>query len=131
LEFRKPHDSKFPLAVLFLIPLVCAGCQVIVQDAPSLLSPHLQKSEVWGVIAGFGTTFAAVPDIIAMLKRRSSAGINSRMAGILAIFQLIWIYYGLLIDSRPVIVWNLVAVLINALTVGAAIYFSRTKGAMR
>jgi uncharacterized protein with PQ loop repeat len=125
LEIRKPHDNPFLLKGLFLVPLVCAGCQVIVQDAPSLLSPHLQKSEVWGLVAGFGTTFAAVPDIVAMLRRRSSAGANPRMAGILAIFQVIWIYYGLLIDSRPVIVWNLVAVFINSLTVCATIYFSR------
>ena len=131
MEIRKPHDSTFPLAVLFLIPLICAGCQVIVQDAPSLLSPYLQKSEVWGLVAGFGTTFAAGPDLLAMFRRRSSAGANPRMAGILATFQVTWIYYGLLIDSRPVIIWNLVAVLINSLTVGAAIYFSRTKGATR
>jgi MtN3 and saliva related transmembrane protein len=103
----------------------CAGCQTIVRDAPSLLSPHLQKSEVWGVVAGFGTTFAAVPDIITIFRRRSSTGMNPRMAGILAIFQVIWIYYGLLINSRPVIVWNLVAVLINSAIVGAVVYFSR------
>ena len=131
MEIRKPSDSAYPLAVLFLIPFVCAGCQTIVRDAPSLLSPHLQKSEVWGLVAGFGTTFAAAPDIIAMFRRRSNAGVNPRMAGILAIFQVMWIYYGLLIDSRPVIIWNLVAVLINSFTVGAAIYFSRTKGATR
>jgi uncharacterized protein with PQ loop repeat len=76
-------------------------------------------------VAGFGTTFAAVPDFIAMLKRRSSAGMNPRMATIMGIFQVLWVYYGLLVASRPVIVWNIVAVLINSLNVGAYYHFLR------
>jgi uncharacterized protein with PQ loop repeat len=60
-----------------------------------------------------------------MLKRRSSAGINPRMAGIMGVFQIVWVYYGLLIVSRPVIAWNAVAVVINFLNVGAYLYFVR------
>jgi MtN3 and saliva related transmembrane protein len=80
-------------------------------------------------VAGFGTTFAAVPDLVAMLRRRSSAGINPRMAAILGVFQIFWIYYGLLIVSRPVIAWNLVAVLINFLSVGTYRHFVRKEKA--
>jgi MtN3 and saliva related transmembrane protein len=78
-------------------------------------------------LAGFGTTFAAVPDLIAMLKRRSSASMNPRMATIMGVFQVLWVYYGLLIASRPKILWNVVAVLINFLSVGAYRYFVRTR----
>ena len=60
-----------------------------------------------------------------MLKRRSSAGMNPRMSAITGIFQILWVYYGLLIASRPVIVWNMVAVLINFLTVAAYRHFVR------
>jgi uncharacterized protein with PQ loop repeat len=74
-------------------------------------------------LAGFGTTFAAMPDLIAMLKRRSSAGMNPRMATIMAVFQILWVYYGLLISSRPVVVWNVIAVLVNSLSVGAYFHF--------
>ena len=48
---------------------------------------------------------------------------NPRMAAILGIFQVLWIYYGLLIVSRPVVIWNVIAVLINSLSVGAYFYF--------
>jgi uncharacterized protein with PQ loop repeat len=82
---------------------------------------------VFGFVAGFGTTFAAVPDLIGMLKRRSSKGINPRMAGIIGVFQIVWIYYGLLITSRPVIAWNMVGVMINFLTVGAYLRFARSE----
>jgi MtN3 and saliva related transmembrane protein len=78
-----------------------------------------------GFIAGFGTTFAAMPDLIAMLKRRSSEGMNPRMAAILGSFQVLWVYYGLLIGSTNLVVWNVVAVASNFLTVGAFWYFRR------
>ena len=105
-----------------------AGCgELAIQDTDSLLLPSFRRSEVIGFLAGFGTTFAALPDLIGMLKRRSSKGMNPTMAGIMGLFQIVWVYYGLLIASRPVIVWNIVAVLINSLMVGAYFYFVRNE----
>jgi MtN3 and saliva related transmembrane protein len=62
-----------------------------------LFDPNLRCSEIVGIVAGFLTTFAAMPDLIAMLKRKSSAGMNPRMATIMGLFQILWVYYGLLI----------------------------------
>jgi uncharacterized protein with PQ loop repeat len=102
------------------------GCQGLVpHDTSSLLAPRFQRSEIIGLVAGFGTTFAAVPDLVAMLRRRSSAGMNPRMAAIMGVFQILWVYYGLLIVSRPVIVWNAIAILINFLSVAAYRHFVR------
>jgi uncharacterized protein with PQ loop repeat len=98
---------------------------LIPRDTSSLLIPKLHRSEIFGFLAGFGTTFAALPDLLAMLKRRSSAGMNPRMAAIMGAFQILWIYYGLLIASRPVIAWNIAAVLINFLSVLAYRHFAR------
>jgi MtN3 and saliva related transmembrane protein len=118
------------LVVLFLSLITLFGCQGLVpHDTPSLLSPKFQRSEVVGIVAGFGTTFAAVPDLVAMIKRRSSVGMNPRMAAITGVFQVLWVYYGLLILSRPVIAWNVVAVFINFLSVGAYLYFVRKEKA--
>jgi len=44
-------------------------------------------------------------------------------------FQILWVYYGFLIASRPVIAWNIVAVLINFLSVGAYSYFAHKEKA--
>ena len=113
-------------AVLLLSATIPSGCGDLASvDVSSLLLPRFQRSEVLGFVAGFGTTFAAVPDLMGMLKRRSSEGINPTMAGIIGVFQIVWIYYGLLIASRPVIVWNMLGVLINFLTVGAYLRFAR------
>ena len=118
--------SKVMLAVLFLGLIKLSGCQDLVpHDMRSLLIPKFQRSEIFGFVAGMGTTFAAVPDLVAMLKRRSSGGVKPRMAAIMLVFQILWVYYGLLIASRPVIVWNMIAVVINFLSVGAYLYFVR------
>ena len=118
--------TRVTLALLFLSPITLHGCQDLVpHDTRSLLIPRFLRSEIFGFVAGFGTTFAAVPDLVAMLRRRSSVGMNPRMAAIMGVFQILWVYYGLLITSRPVIVWNVVAVLTNFLSVGAYIYFVR------
>jgi MtN3 and saliva related transmembrane protein len=120
--------GKPTIAVLFLSLITLFGCQDLVpRDAQSIIFAKLQRSDIVGLLAGFGTTFAAVPDLVAMLKRRSSAGMNPIMASIMGIFQIFWVYYGLLIASRPVIGWNSIAVLINLTTVGAYYYFARKK----
>ena len=120
------YFNRVTLGVLLLSVITLYGCEdLAIRDTSSLLAPRFQRSEILGFVAGFGTTFAAVPDLVAMLKRRSSAGMNPRMAGIMGVFQIVWVYYGLLIASRPVIVWNMIAVVINFLSVGAYLYFAR------
>ena len=113
-------------AVLVPGALVLGGCASLgIHDTQSLLVPSFHRSEIVGFIAGFGTTFAAIPDLVTMIRRRSCRGLNPTMASIMAVFQIAWIYYGLLIASRPVIVWNVVAVATNSLTVCAYRSFSR------
>jgi uncharacterized protein with PQ loop repeat len=120
--------NKLPLGVLLPGAIALQGCESLgVHDTASLIAPTLQRSEIVGLVAGFGTTFAALPDLLAMLKRRSSAGMNPRMAAIMCVFQFAWVYYGLLIASRPVILWNVIAIVINALSVGAYTYFVRNE----
>jgi uncharacterized protein with PQ loop repeat len=111
------------IVVLSVISL--SGCEdLAIHDASSLLLPRFQRSEILGIVAGFGTTFTGVPDLIKMFKRRSSQGINPTMAAIMGVFQIVWVYYGLLIASRPVIAWNVVAVVINFMVVRAYFKFA-------
>ncbi|HXJ93944.1 MAG TPA: SemiSWEET family transporter [Terriglobia bacterium] len=122
----------FILAIVFLSVVALSGCgELVPRDVPSLLDPTIKRSEILGLVAGFGTTFAAVPDLIAMLKRRSTAGMNPRMAAIMGVFQILWVWYGLLIASRPVIGWNVIAVLVNLFNVAAYRYFARKEAQAR
>jgi uncharacterized protein with PQ loop repeat len=118
--------KKIQVLCFLFVTIILAGCEELaIQDTKSLLFPGFQRSEVVGFVAGLGTTFAALPDLIAMLKRRSSKGMNPRMAAIMGSFQIVWVYYGLLIASRPVILWNIIAVVTNFFSVGAYFYYAR------
>jgi MtN3 and saliva related transmembrane protein len=118
--------NRVSLALFLLSLSTLSACQELTpRDPQRLFKPSVELSEVVGFLAGLGTTFAAVPDLLAMFKRRSSAGMNPRMGAIMGAFQVLWIYYGLLIASRPVIIWNVIAVCINFLTVGAYAFFLR------
>ena len=124
--------QKVIKAGLLMSCIVLCGCDDLVpRDPVSLLIPRFTRSEVLGFVAGMGTTFAGLPDLIAMFRRRSSAGMNPRMAAILGIFQILWVYYGFLIASRPVIVWNVIAVFVNLLSVCAHRYFVRLENRNR
>ena len=119
-------NQRVLLLLLFLGMITLYGCEgALVTDTESLLSPRIKRSEVLGLIAGFGTTFAALPDLITMLRRRSSAGMNPKMAAIMGAFQILWVWYGLLIVSRPVVFWNMIAVVTNSFVVGAYRHYAR------
>jgi MtN3 and saliva related transmembrane protein len=117
------NTVSFAILVLSVISLT--GCQQLTINTEKLVKSDIDLKEIVGLLAGVGTTFAALPDLIAMLRRRSSLGMNPRMSTITGTFQILWIYYGLLIASRPVILWNVIAVVINFLTVGAYAHFLR------
>ena len=119
-RFRRVVFAAFVLSLILL-----TGCQHLVIDTDKVIRSHIDVPEIVGIIAGFGTTFAAFPDFLAMLRRESSEGMSPRMGTIMGAFQILWVYYGLLIASRPVIIWNIIAVFINFLTVGAYAYFLR------
>jgi MtN3 and saliva related transmembrane protein len=127
-SFNRLTRAVLLLSALMLNAIMLCGCEGLeIHDTASLLAPRFQRSEVLGMVAGFGTTIAAVPDLVKMFKRRSSKGMNPTMAGIMGVFQIVWVYYGLLIASRPVIAWNMVAVVINFLSVGAYLRFARSE----
>ena len=121
--------QRVTLIVVLPNLIVLCGCGDLLKDAESVLFSGFQRSEIMGIVAGFGTTFAGVPDLLAMLRRRSTSGMNPRMAAIMCVFQVIWAYYGVLIASRPVVIWNVIGVLVNALNVGAYFYFLRKEEA--
>ena len=124
-------DRLMLFVVVLCLLTLCACEHLVPKDTASLIVPRFQRSEIFGFLAGLGTTFAAVPDLVGMLRRRSSAGMNPRMAAIMGVFQVLWVYYGLLIGSRPVIAWNVIAVVMNFLSVAAYRHFRLREEARR
>ena len=88
--------ATFDRTILAVLPLgliaLYGGQDLQPIDTQSLIAPTFQRSEIIGFLAGLGTTFAAMPDLIAMIKRRSTEGMNPRMAEIIGVFQILWVY---------------------------------------
>jgi hypothetical protein len=90
---NSPRYSRLILAALLLgESLMLFGCEGLTKNTKSILLPNFQRSDLFGFVAGLGTTFAVLPDLIAMLRRRSTEGMNPRMAAIIGCFQILWIY---------------------------------------
>jgi hypothetical protein len=74
------------------------------------------------------TTDRASPSYVPPEDRLATFDQRPTMASIIGVFKSFGSYYGLLIESRPVIAWNAVAVLINFRTVSAyRAFLSREK----
>jgi len=85
--------ARLTTLAIFLLgsSISLAGCRGLVIDTERLLKPSAELSEIVGLLAGFGTTFAAFPDLLAMVRRRSSEGMNPRMGAIMGAFQVLWV----------------------------------------
>lgn len=111
------------IAIALSSSLVASAAPVDGAPADRSDASHLWIESI-GLVAGFGTTFAALPDCWEMIKARSAKGMNPRMAAITGTFQILWLVYGLLIAAPAVIFWNAIAIVTNAATVSAFLYFS-------
>jgi len=69
LETRVVASKKLQLICSLFCVMIFVGCgQLAIQDTDSLLLPNFRRSEAVDFVPGFGTTFATLSDLIAMLK---------------------------------------------------------------
>jgi MtN3 and saliva related transmembrane protein len=72
----------------------------------------MDKTTFLGLAAGALTTFSLLPQLIKTLKEKSAKDISIGMYITLCLGLLFWIFYGLLIDSAPVILANVVSIIL-------------------
>ncbi len=73
-------------------------------------------SNTLGLIAGIFTTAAFVPQVVKIWRTRSTDDISLGMFSLFNVGLLLWLGYGTLIGSVPIVVSNLVT-LVLALTI--------------
>lgn len=73
----------------------------------------MDKITFLGLLAGTCTTFSFVPQLIKILRSRSTADISLWMYIVFSTGILMWLIYGLLIKDIPIIVANAVALFIT------------------
>jgi MtN3 and saliva related transmembrane protein len=85
----------------------------------------LASIEYLGLFAGLLTTFALVPQIIRVYKLKSAREISllynsSMMTGI-----ILWLVYGIVKGLPSIIIWNSIAVALNAWLLFAKLKYGR------
>jgi len=62
--------------------------------------------EYLGMLAGFCTTIAFVPQLVKVIRTKSAHGISTSMYLIFIIGLILWIIYGVYHNSWPIIIAN-------------------------
>ena len=70
-----------------------------------------------GLVAGTLTTISFVPQVIRTWRSKSAKDLSLGMFSLLALGTVLWLSYGILIDSVPVIVANAVTLLLSSVLI--------------
>ncbi|MRW87410.1 hypothetical protein GJ698_25395 [Pseudoduganella sp. FT26W] len=63
-------------------------------------------SNLLGLIAAFCTTFAFVPQVVLIWRRRSAEGVSTGMYCVFCFGVLLWLIYGISIQAWPIAINN-------------------------
>ena len=83
------------------------------------------SSEAIGLIAGTLTTFSFLPQVIKTYRSRSSGDLSFGMLGLFSLGVSLWLLYGVLIGSRPIMLSNFLTLLLTLALVAMKIGFER------
>lgn len=87
-----------------------------------------QTTDLIGAIAGTLTTISFVPQVMRVFKTRQTRDISMTMMLLFSLGVAMWVAFGYLVDSMPV-VWTNAMTLVLALTIVAAkVRFDRGPG---
>jgi MtN3 and saliva related transmembrane protein len=79
----------------------------------------IDQNEIIGLIAAVCTTFAFIPQVMKVWKTKQTKDLSLRMYSIMFIGVLLWLVYGIRIDSLSIMLANVV----TAILVGTILVF--------
>ena len=90
-----------------------------------------ERTTIVGFIAGLVTTAANLPQVWKTYRNKSGEGLSFRMLLVLAIGLGLWIVYGIMSKSLPLIVTNTIVLLLILLLIGMKLKFDREANATK
>ncbi len=84
-------------------------------------------TDVLGLLAGILTTIAFVPQVLKTYRTKSGKDISRGMISIFSVGVLLWLVYGIVIDSLPLILANSVTLVLTLAIIALKIRYGRTK----
>ena len=83
------------------------------------------RIDIIGYVAACFTTFSLLPQIVRIWRRREAGDVSLFMPLMVAVGSVLWLVYGFLIASLPVIAANAVALVIAVVTVLFAVRYRK------
>ncbi|MGE0801785.1 MAG: SemiSWEET transporter [Lautropia sp.] len=84
-------------------------------------------TELLGLVAGTATTIAFVPQVCRIWRTRSARDISAPMYLVFTTGVALWLWYGIVIASLPVIVANAVTLVLALAVLMMKRYFDRER----
>lgn len=89
------------------------------------MTPPFTLADAIGLAAGVLTTVAFVPQLLKIYATKSGRDVSARMFVIFSIGVALWLTYGLMIRSLPMIVANSVTLLLAFAILGLKLRYAR------
>jgi MtN3 and saliva related transmembrane protein len=91
----------------------------------------VQTTDLVGLLAGVLTTVAFVPQLLKIHATKSGGDVSARMFLIFSAGVALWLAYGILIGSMPVVLANAVTLVLSLLIIALKVRYSRSKQARK
>ena len=78
----------------------------------------IDQNEIIGLIAAVCTTFAFIPQVMKVWKTKQTKDLSLRMYSIMFIGVLLWLVYGIRIDSLSIMLANVVTAILVGTILG-------------
>ncbi|MBX2896510.1 MAG: SemiSWEET family sugar transporter [Cyclobacteriaceae bacterium] len=72
----------------------------------------MDTSKIIGLIAGFLTTVAFVPQVVKTWRTKSARDLSLVMFSLFCAGVFLWMIYGIMINELPVILWNVITLVL-------------------
>jgi MtN3 and saliva related transmembrane protein len=105
----------FPACCFILVEcFVSPRAILIIADQHFIAGIFMYDANILGLVAGSLTTLSFIPQVIKIWRSKHARDISSGMFSIFSLGVLLWLIYGIQIESLPVII-------ANALTLGLSL----------
>jgi len=81
--------------------------------------------DIIGLVAGALTTAAFVPQVWKIYRTKSGKDVSARMFTLLSVGVVLWLVYGILLQSLPLILTNGITLLLSLAIIALKIRYSR------
>jgi len=81
--------------------------------------------EILGFAAGFCTTVSLLPQLLRIIRLRSARDVSLEMFLLFTGGVVCWLIYGVMLHSRPIVVWNAITLVLSVGILIAKLHFDR------